>query len=438
LSGSVSIGSTNTLKGDAVLIWTLVAAYCNQMVVRAVDLGFGFVGTSTTGDKHYLFEGKKNWCPLGFNATQHGLPFPETTYYSNGCIPWHGSLRTMEAGVVAPHRSTHGATNAAGAHATRAPPRRAPTPKVTADMWAFSNLTRPGRSAFTGGHSSSAGYAGWSTQIVLPFQSFGLHSSSSPDGVGALVVSSGSARINTHLRCGSVLPVTLKWGFYEDITGDDAVDVNDAVVWTRDQYPKADWLVRAGLITKLQNDVTSYTNGGCNGSVHDPQRQSRATFNKTLDAVKWLSRWSDNSTHVMHLVGWQGTGHDTLYPSLDRLNPYAGTKADLERLSAEAKRYNTLISYHINTDEACECSCATKCAAGSTHLSLTPRYHLQTRTSLPRRTAIFPCTLCPERSTASPIRTSSRASWHTSRTARYGCGSPAPNTLIRCKGLRIT
>ena len=141
------------------------------------------------------------------------------------------------------------------------------------------------------------------------------------------------------------------------------MDVDDAVVWTRDQYPKADWLVRVGLMTKLQNDVTSYTNGGCNGSVHDPHRQSRATFNRTLDAVKWLSRWSDNSTHVMHLVGWQGTGHDTLYPSLNRLNPYAGTKADLERLSAEAKRYNTLISYHINTDEACECTSVTVCVA---------------------------------------------------------------------------
>ena len=60
----------------------------------------------------------------------------------------------------------------------------------------------------------------------------------------------------------------------------------------------------------------------------------------------------DNSTHIMHLVGWQGTGHDTLYPSLDRLNPNVGTKTDLERLAIEARKYNTLISYHINTDEA--------------------------------------------------------------------------------------
>ena len=102
--------------------------------------------------------------------------------------------------------STHNAAIVVGAQPTvnRAPPRRPPAPTVTADMWAFTNLTRPGRSAFTGGHTSSAGYAGWSTQIVLPFQSFGQPAASSSVGAGAEALSSGSARINTHLRCGSV------------------------------------------------------------------------------------------------------------------------------------------------------------------------------------------------------------------------------------------
>ena len=63
-----------------------------------------------------------------------------------------------------------------------------------------------------------------------------------------------------------MLPVTLKFGFFGDVTGDGAIDQNDAVVWTREQYPKADWLVRAGLMTKLQNDMSSYSTGGCNGT----------------------------------------------------------------------------------------------------------------------------------------------------------------------------
>ena len=67
-----------------------------------------------------------------------------------------------------------------------------------------------------------------------------------------------------------------------------------------------------------------------------------------------LSAWVDNQTVVVHLVGWQGSGHDTLYPSLDKINPNVGTSSDLYRLSDASGRYNTIISYHINTDEACE------------------------------------------------------------------------------------
>ena len=49
----------------------------------------------------------------------------------------------------------------------------------------------------------------------------------------------------------------------------------------------------------------------------------------------------------------QGTGHDTLYPSLDIVNEALGTREDLYRLAREAKaKYDTIISYHINTDEA--------------------------------------------------------------------------------------
>jgi hypothetical protein len=143
--------------------------------------------------------------------------------------------------------------------------------------------------------------------------------------------------------------MTLKFGFFSDLTRDGAIDMNDAVVWTRQQYPRADWLMRAGLMTKIQNDMTSYTSGGCNGTGNS---QSRVTFNKTIDAVKWLADWTDNATVIWHMVGWQGSGHDTLYPSLNVINPNVGTRTDLDRLAKETKKYNSLISYHINTDEA--------------------------------------------------------------------------------------
>jgi hypothetical protein len=75
------------------------------------------------------------------------------------------------------------------------------------------------------------------------------------------------------------------------------------------------------------------------------------------------SEWSDNQTIVVHLVGWQGSGHDTLYPSLDKVNPNVGTVGDLIRLAEASRQYNTIISYHINTDEAYVNYTATSCSA---------------------------------------------------------------------------
>lgn len=79
---------------------TLEAANSSQFLVRAVDLGFGFAGVGTAGDEHYLSLQSKHWPPLGLNATQKGLPFPETEYYSNGGLPWRGTTRAFTIGAA--------------------------------------------------------------------------------------------------------------------------------------------------------------------------------------------------------------------------------------------------------------------------------------------------------------------------------------------------
>eukprot|EP00947_MAST-08B_sp_MAST-8B-sp1_P003034 g3034.t1 len=184
--------------------------------------------------------------------------------------------------------------------------------------------------------NGDAGVGMFSSQLTLPYQAF----QTAHKGVGI-----GAARINTHLRCGSVLPVTLRFGFFQDISGDGKVDDDDCRIFTRRQYPLADWLYRAGLVFKIGNDYTSYK-----GQADVKQRIS---FNETLDYVAALAHLSDNMTSIIHLVGWQGSGHDTLYPSLNRLNPALGTAEDLQRLFDRAyAEYNTFISYHANTDEA--------------------------------------------------------------------------------------
>ena len=140
-------------------------------------------------------------------------------------------------------------------------------------------------------------------------------------------------------QCGNVLPLTLKFGLFEDITGDSVVDMDDAVVFAREQYPLADSIYRAGLVMKLDSDITSYTQN---------ENMTRITFNETLSFIQNISALVDNTTVVLHLVGWQSSGHDTGYPSYDQINPNLGTKTDLWRLAAQAKAYNTVLSYHVS------------------------------------------------------------------------------------------
>ena len=82
---------------------------------------------------------------------------------------------------------------------------------------------------------------------ALPYQSF----SSGSGGSNGDTLSSGAARINTNLRCGNVLPATIKIGFYGDLTGDGIVNQDDGIVYSRLQYPLADWIYRSGMCRSL-------------------------------------------------------------------------------------------------------------------------------------------------------------------------------------------
>eukprot|EP01043_Picozoa_sp_COSAG02_P055398 COSAG02_NODE_6414_length_3587_cov_2.185493_1_plen_951_part_00 len=334
LAGAVSVAPSIATKAVE-LEWTLTKAESQHVVVRAVDLGFGLVGLSHSGDTHFTTHQTKNWCPPG-----------------TGCQEWHGGLASCDNG---------GQCNAHSLAAQLPPPLITNTVETHRAAWvpphplpfAYKALLKPGRSAFTGGAvaSGSHGFAGWSSQPSLPFQSLCEYSDAAHHLSG---FSSGAARINTNLRCGNVLPVTLRFGFFGDLSGDGTVNQNDAVIWTRSQYPLADSIYRHGLIVKLDSDSTSYVQGEAN---------KRWSFNETFGLVKQLSAWADNQTLVIHLVGWQGSGHDTLYPSLNKVNSNVGTPSDLYRLAKASRQYNTIISYHINTDEAYPNYTATSCSS---------------------------------------------------------------------------
>ena len=231
LTGNVSIDTGTVGSGAAEsLEWTITSAASAATAIRAVDLGFGFVGLSVVGAEHYTTHQSKSWCPPG-----------------TGCQEWEGGSATCIVGerctadtLASSHRmmaqlgQVHVAPGQRGVGARWSPPDPVPA--------AFAELTKPGRSAFTGGSAPGsqagvgAGYSGWSSQPALPFQSFAQYH----EGGTLAGFASGSARINTQLRCGSVLPVTLKWGLFGDISADGGVNVDDAVLYTRTQYNGVD------------------------------------------------------------------------------------------------------------------------------------------------------------------------------------------------------
>ena len=64
------------------------------------------------------------------------------------------------------------------------------------------------------------------------------------------------------------------------------------------------------------------------------------------------SHFSFHYLFLLCVVVTTTIGHDTLYPSLNQVNARLGTPNDLRRLFEYARKADSLISYHINVDEA--------------------------------------------------------------------------------------
>ncbi len=339
LVGNLSLQAAVAPVGATELVWTLLnASSVSAIEVRAVDLEFAFVGHAS--GTSFLTHQHKTWCEPGI-----------------GCEEWGGGAVQCKVGEDCSHQmratqvarllpSTFATTTGRGSDEKRTSQLAGPWEPPTPLSPAFLALLKPGRSAFIGASTGAVGYAGYSSQPTLPFQAFGsAHAGGQQQTYGA-----GAGRLHTNLRCGNVLPVTLKMGFFGDVSGDGTVSMDDAVIYAREQYPLADSVYRAGLVMKLDSDITSYTQN---------EKMGRITFNQTLDFIRNISFLADNTTIVLHLVGWQSSGHDTGYPSYDKINPNLGSSADLWRLAAEAKLFNTKLSYHVS------CQCALRYSTGS-------------------------------------------------------------------------
>lgn len=85
-------------------------------------------------------------------------------------------------------------------------------------------------------------------------------------------------------------------------------------------------------------------------------------FEQASEIIKRIDNITQGIEKIIYLVGWQGLGHDDLYPEMNVINPYlkrecdATAKDSLLWLIAEAKKSNTVISYHGNVADAYKAS----------------------------------------------------------------------------------
>lgn len=77
-------------------------------------------------------------------------------------------------------------------------------------------------------------------------------------------------------------------------------------------------------------------------------------FEQALERIKGLDCLSLGMPKITYLVGWQYNGHDSKYPAFFEGNEMlkrdcdANAAESIKWLSAEAKKYNTAVSFHIN------------------------------------------------------------------------------------------
>lgn len=81
-------------------------------------------------------------------------------------------------------------------------------------------------------------------------------------------------------------------------------------------------------------------------------------FQRTMEIVKQVDTLTLGAPKIIYLVGWQYNGHDDKYPAFDAVNPALKRPQDATALESmlwlieESKKFNTVISVHINFADA--------------------------------------------------------------------------------------
>ncbi|HEX5149965.1 MAG TPA: endo-alpha-N-acetylgalactosaminidase family protein [Parafilimonas sp.] len=136
----------------------------------------------------------------------------------------------------------------------------------------------------------------------------------------------------------------------------DSCTATVAIIGDYDADGKVDWVDGSKL---LRNQVNATPNpyykdktfvrtflarkGGSNENL---------TFRQVLGRIKAFAYQTDSAACVMYLLGWQYTGHDSGYPSIDSVNNELGGYNELVNLIGEARKYNVNVTFYDNYDDS--------------------------------------------------------------------------------------
>jgi len=134
-------------------------------------------------------------------------------------------------------------------------------------------------------------------------------------------------------------PLQAKIAFLPDLNQDGRIDASDFQLWVNRRLPQPAATHRRAIWYKV--------------FCASPGKPPDTTFAQAGEIIERIHRFTDGLPQIVYLVGWQYEGHDTGYPSLDKINRALGSREDLLRLHDLAKeRLNAVVSYHINLDDA--------------------------------------------------------------------------------------
>ncbi|MBC7326717.1 hypothetical protein H5T87_01210 [bacterium] len=121
-------------------------------------------------------------------------------------------------------------------------------------------------------------------------------------------------------------------------------------------FIKGNWLQSAHFVWENINDGVRdiYKNSIVYKIFCDvPQAEKPVTtFSEAFEIIKKFYNLTQGMRQIVYLVGWQFRGHDTGYPAIDQVNERLGGREGLLRLIEDARRFNAIVSFHDNYDDA--------------------------------------------------------------------------------------